>query len=99
MADNKFVTIEALKSTAARLQQEWLKSISKAGHATFRKAEAIPTVDEAQDNVMYLVMNDKTQHYDIYAKVEGAVAPLGAAAVTIASDDEANEMLTEIFGE
>lgn len=198
MADNKFVTLEALKSTAARLQQEWLKSISKAGHATFRKAEAIPTVDEAQDNVMYLVMNDKTQHYDIYAKVEGAVvllddttvdlsgyatkeqleavsgglggtvyaatkadlsasddsvisgyfdqnkdakpkkgdaqsyaktnptayvgqmlsvvvngtatpyviqnaagdlAPLGAAAVTIASDDEANEMLTEIFGE
>ena len=33
MADNKFVTLEALKSTAARLQQEWLKSISKAGHA------------------------------------------------------------------
>ena len=65
MADNKFVTLEALKSTAARLQQEWLKSISKAGHATFHKAEAIPTVDEAQDNVMYLVMNDKTQHYDI----------------------------------
>ena len=31
MADNKFVTLEALKSTAARLQQEWLKSISKAG--------------------------------------------------------------------
>ena len=27
------------------------------------------------------------------------LAPLGAAAVTIASDDEANEMLTEIFGE
>lgn len=26
MADNKFVTLEALKSTAARLQQEWLKS-------------------------------------------------------------------------
>lgn len=29
----------------------------------------------------------------------GDLAPLGAAAVTIASDDEANEMLTEIFGE
>lgn len=41
MADNKFVTLEALKSTAARLQQEWLKSISKAGHARFEVAEAI----------------------------------------------------------
>lgn len=29
----------------------------------------------------------------------GDLAPLGATAVTIASDDEANEMLTEIFGE
>lgn len=83
MADNKFVTLEALKSTAARLQQEWLKSISKAGHATFRKAEAIPTVDEAQDNVMYLVMNDKTQHYDIYAKVEGAVVLLDDTTVDL----------------
>lgn len=27
MADNKFVTLEALKSTTVRLQQEWLKSI------------------------------------------------------------------------
>lgn len=69
MADNKFVTLEALKSTAARLQQEWLKSISKAGHARFEVAEAIPDASAAQENIMYLVMNDKTQHYDIYAKV------------------------------
>lgn len=47
MADNKFVTLEALKSTAARLQQEWLKSISKAGHARFEVAEAIPDASAA----------------------------------------------------
>lgn len=29
----------------------------------------------------------------------GDLAPLGAAAVTIASDAEANEALTEVFGE
>lgn len=67
--DNKFVTLEALKSTTVRLQQEWLKSISKAGHARFEVAEAIPDASAAQENIMYLVMNDKTQHYDIYAKV------------------------------
>lgn len=97
MADNKFVTLEALKSTAARLQQEWLKSISKAGHATFRKAEAIPTVDEAQDNVMYLVMNDKTQHYDIYAKVEGAVVLLDDTTVDL-SGYATKEQLEAVSG-
>ena len=97
MADNKFVTLEALKSTAARLQQEWLKSISKAGHATFRKAEAIPTVDEAQDNVMYLVMNDKTQHYDIYAKVEGAVVLLDDTTVGL-SGYATKEQLEAVSG-
>lgn len=69
MADNKFVTLEALKSTTVRLQQEWLKSISKAGHARFEVAEAIPDASAAQENIMYLVMNAKTGHYDIYAKV------------------------------
>lgn len=83
MADNKFVTLEALKSTTVRLQQEWLKSISKSGHARFEVAEAIPDasaaqenimyavpkVDAAQENILYLVMNAKTGHYDIYAKV------------------------------
>lgn len=52
MADNKFVTLEALKSTTVRLQQEWLKSISKAGHARFEVAEAIPDASAAQENIM-----------------------------------------------
>lgn len=83
MADNKFVTLEALKSTAARLQQEWLKSISKAGHARFEVAEAIPDASAAQENIMYLVMNDKTQHYDIYAKVNDEVVLLDDTTVDL----------------
>lgn len=83
MADNKFVTLEALKSTTVRLQQEWLKSISKAGHSRFEVAEAIPDASAAQENIMYLVMNDKTQHYDIYAKVEGAVVLLDDTTVDL----------------
>lgn len=83
MADNKFVTLEALKSTTVRLQQEWLKSISKAGHARFEVAEAIPDASAAQENIMYLVMNDKTQHYDIYAKVNDEVVLLDDTAVDL----------------
>ena len=85
MADNKFVTLEALKSTAARLQQEWLKSISKAGHARFEVAEAIPDASAAQENIMYLVMNDKTQHYDIYAKVNDEVVLLDDTTVDLSN--------------
>lgn len=83
MADNKFVTLEALKSTTVRLQQEWLKSISKSGHARFEVAEAIPDASAAQENIMYLVMNDKTQHYDIYAKVNDKVVMLDDTTVNL----------------
>ncbi len=97
MADNKFVTLEALKSTAARLQQEWLKSISKSGHARFEVAESIPATDAAQENVMYLVMNDKTQHYDIYAKVNDTVVLLDDTTVDL-SGYATKEQLEAVSG-
>lgn len=97
MADNKFVTLEALKSTAARLQQEWLKSISKAGHASFEVAEAIPDASAAQENIMYLVMNDKTQHYDIYAKVNDEVVLLDDTTVDL-SGYATKEQLEAVSG-
>lgn len=97
MADNKFVTLEALKSTTVRLQQEWLKSISKAGHARFEVAEAIPGASAAQENIMYLVMNDKTQHYDIYAKVNDEVVLLDDTTVDL-SGYATKEQLEAVSG-
>lgn len=97
MADNKFVTLEALKSTTMRLQQEWLKSISKAGHARFEVAEAIPDASAAQENIMYLVMNDKTQHYDIYAKVNDEVVLLDDTTVDL-SGYATKEQLEAVSG-
>jgi len=97
MADNKFVTLEALKSTTVRLQQEWLKSISKAGHARFEVAEAIPDASAAQENIMYLVMNDKTQHYDIYAKVNDKVVLLDDTTVNL-SGYATKEQLEAVSG-
>ena len=44
-------------------------AISKSGHASFEKADSIPSAATAKENVLYLVMNAKTGHYDIYAKV------------------------------
>ena len=60
--DQKFQT-ETQVSTAIQT------AISKSGHASFEKADSIPSAATAKENVLYLVMNAKTGHYDIYAKV------------------------------
>ena len=83
MANNKFVTLEALKSTTQRVQTEWLKAIAATGHAHFEKVETVPDAGTAKENVLYLVLNKKTQHYDIYAKVEGAVVLLDDTTVDL----------------
>ena len=46
-------------------------AISKSGHASFQKGDAVPKADAAQENILYLVMNTTTKHYDIYAKIKG----------------------------
>lgn len=46
-------------------------AISKSGHASFQRVASVPAVDSAAENILYLVMNAKTGHYDIYAKIKG----------------------------
>lgn len=97
MANNKFVTLEALKSTTQRAQTEWLKAIAATGHAHFEKVEAVPDAGTAKENVLYLVLNSKTQHYDIYAKVEGAVVRLDDTTVDL-SGYATKEQLEAVSG-
>lgn len=59
------MTTEAINSAIAT-------AIAKSAHARFEKVEKVPSNDEAQDNVLYLVMNTTTKHYDIYAKIKGS---------------------------
>ena len=47
------------------------QAISATGHASFEKVDAVPAVADAQDNILYLVKNTATGHYDIYAKIAG----------------------------
>lgn len=59
-------------------------------------AKTNPTAYVGQ--MLSVVVNGTATPY-VIQNANGDLAPLGAAAVTIASDDEANEMLTEVFGE
>lgn len=57
--------------TSAQVVAAINTAISKSGHASFQKVDAVPEVDAAQENILYLVMNSTTKHYDIYAKIKG----------------------------
>ena len=52
---SKLASLQALKDTATRIKKEYLAAISKAGHASFQKAESVPTAEEAQENILYFV--------------------------------------------
>ena len=76
------MTTEAINSAIAT-------AIAKSAHARFEKVEKVPSNDEAQDNVLYLVMNAATGYYDIYAKVGEEVVRL---------DDTTKEQLEAVSG-
>lgn len=57
--------------TSAQVVAAINTAISKSGHASFQKVDAVPKADAAQKNILYLVMNTTTKHYDIYAKIKG----------------------------
>ena len=58
--------------TSAQVVEAINTAISKSGHASFQKVDAVPNADAAQENILYLVMNTATKHYDIYAKIKGS---------------------------
>ena len=89
---SKFASLQALKDTALRIKKEYLAAISKSKHAFMKKAAAVPTVDEAEENVMYLVKNEKTGHYDIYVLIDGAVEWLDDTTIDL--DDVAGDIYT-----
>lgn len=79
----KLVSLKNLKDTATRIKTEFLAAIAASGHAIFQKANAVPDPGEAQENVLYLVKNTGTNHYDIYALVDGAMEWLDDVTVNL----------------
>ena len=67
----------------AQVQATAQAAVAASQHAGFKKAASVPTPDEAEENVLYLVMNAKTGHYDIYAKVDGSVVLLDDTSVDL----------------
>ena len=79
------VNLGVLKNSLTRAKTEWLAAISKSGHAQYKKVDAVPEPDAAQENVLYLVKNTGTNHYDIYAKIDGAMELLDDTTVDLSN--------------
>lgn len=99
--ETKVVNVKALKDTATRIKTEYLAAISKAGHARFQKSDTVPDAGTAEENVLYLVHNDETGHYDVYALIDGVVELLDDTTVSLdgyVTDDDLAEALNGVGG-
>lgn len=69
--------------TATAIAEAIQTAIAATGHASFKKVNEVPTVETAQDNILYLVMNAVTGFYDIYAKVDTKVVRLDDVSINL----------------
>lgn len=81
---------------AEQVQTAIQAAIAASGHAHFEEVNAVPSADEAEENVMYLVMNDETKHYDIYAKVGNSVVLLDDTTVDLSAYAKTSEVTAAI---
>ena len=104
---NKLTKVEALKALAERVNNDFItkaeaqkqikQEVAQAGHAKFEKVETLPEVADAQENVMYLLYNEKTKHYDIYAKIGESMEQLDDTTIDL-SGYVATEEKTKLAG-
>lgn len=81
---------------AEQVQTAIQAAIAASGHAHFEEVDAVPSAAEAKENVMYLVMNDETGHYDIYAKVGESVVLLDDTTVDLSAYAKTAEVTAAI---
>lgn len=79
------ITNDSGFQTSTQVNTAISTAISKTGHASFKKVDTVPAASTAQENILYLVMNSSTGHYDIYAKVGTEVVLLDDTTVDLSN--------------
>ena len=94
--ESKLVTLGSLKGAISRTKTEYLAAIAASGHGKFKKVAAVPEPSAAEENVLYLVKNQGTGKFDIYALIDGAMELLDDTTVDLegyVTDEELAEAL------
>lgn len=63
------LTNDKVYQTKTEVENAVKTAVAESKHLTFQKVSSVPAVEDASEDVMYLVMNPVTKHYDIYAKL------------------------------
>lgn len=82
--------------TATAIAEAIQTAIAATGHASFKKVDVVPSVESAEDHVLYLVMNGDTGFYDIYAKVDSEVVRLDDVSVNLDAYSTTEQMNSAI---
>lgn len=93
---DKATTLAGYGITDAYTKEETESKIAAAGHAKFKKVDAVPDAATAESNVLYLVWNADTGYYDIYAKIDDAVVRLDDVSVNLDAYSTTEQMNTAI---
>lgn len=88
--------IEALQNagyqTSEQIQTAIQTAISEANHLTSKIVDVVPSDDEAEENVWYMIKNEETGHYDIYTLVNGKVEYIDDTTVDLSNYSTTEQM-------
>jgi hypothetical protein len=63
------LTNDKTYQTKTEVENTVKTAVAGSKHTSFQKVSSVPATADAKEDVMYLVMNSVTKHYDIYAKI------------------------------
>ena len=63
------LTNDKTYQTKTEVENTVKTAVAGSKHTSFQKVSSVPAVADAKEDIMYLVMNSVTKHYDIYAKI------------------------------
>lgn len=82
--------------TSAQVQEAISTAIASADFSSFEIVSAVPDPSEAKENKFYLVKNEKTSHYDIYAKIGEKVEWIDDTTVDLTDYATKEELPTSV---
>lgn len=74
--DKKYQTLTEVNTLIAN-------AISESGHASFTKVTELPAIKDAKSNIIYLLYNEDTKYYDMYALIDNKLERLDDTSIDL----------------
>ena len=84
--DKKYQTLTEVNTLIAN-------AISESGHASFTKVTSLPAIKDAKPNIIYLLYNDDTKYYDMYALIDNKLERLDDTSIDLTNYAQLDNVL------